>query len=442
MANSFEARTLKNKKLYIFLEKHSPYRSNFKHKWNVNLLALVAFYYRSDLKEIKEEIRIENQKIKAVPGILSAFSLQDILGHYQPTNLYPNPWSLNTGIQMKLNVWGNQNAKSKLIIRKWKMLWIQLEYKLWKIRESISTDLLKTFFYKKELQILNRENNIFHLINFESQNMIFDNRYRLSEKIQQEKFFIKNEVVQEKLQLCVDQLGKVLAIPESEILKMHFKYNRDYSKPLNPAILFPFKQMQMYALTQRFDILEAAQQFNEVQDELQIAIDEQYPAIHIAPGYLWDAQGDKWLFGLGLSLPFLNHAHSRIMEMQFKRKQTAEKLMALQEKIISNLKETWNRYQYAYQIWKKSKNIFNFEKKRYRIFQKFKKGGKAFQLAKLNYQLKYFKYQLYENQKLYALNQALLKLERVLQIPIFKSSKSLWNKEVESFMVSWRTNEN
>ena len=94
------------------------------------------------------------------------------------------------------------------------------------------------------------------------------------------------------------------------------------------------------ALLGRADILAALSDYAASQSALQSEVAKQYPDIHLAPGYYWNAGSageHDWQIGATVELPLLNRHQGPIAEAAARREASAARFMALQAKVITEI---------------------------------------------------------------------------------------------------------
>src|SRR5262249_41673755 len=96
-------------------------------------------------------------------------------------------------------------------------------------------------------------------------------------------------------------------------------------------------QVRDLALRGRADILAALAEYAASQSALQLEVAKQYPDIHLAPGYSWNAGSTgehDWQIRATVELPLLNRHHGPIAEAAARRDATAARFIALQASVI------------------------------------------------------------------------------------------------------------
>lgn len=90
--------------------------------------------------------------------------------------------------------------------------------------------------------------------------------------------------------------------------------------------------MKDAALLERADVLRATAAYDQADAELRAAVAQQFPEIHIGPGYTWERGLVKLPFSLGLVLPPLDFAHSGVRAAEAHRSEAGAHL----EAVVSN----------------------------------------------------------------------------------------------------------
>lgn len=99
-------------------------------------------------------------------------------------------------------------------------------------------------------------------------------------------------------------------------------------------------QARNLALRGRADILSALAEYAASQSVLQLEIAKQYPDVHLAPGYSWNAGSSgehDWQIGATIELPLLNQHQGAIAEAAARREASAARFRALQARVIGDV---------------------------------------------------------------------------------------------------------
>lgn len=120
-------------------------------------------------------------------------------------------------------------------------------------------------------------------------------------------------------------LAAVLGVPAAALEGVTI----DSALPDPPAAL-PSGPELGAPLSGRFDVLAALARYEASQDGLRLAIAEQYPDLHLGPGFLWDQGASRWQLGLSLVLPLIERNRGPIGEAEARRAEAAGQVEAAQ----------------------------------------------------------------------------------------------------------------
>jgi outer membrane protein, heavy metal efflux system len=103
----------------------------------------------------------------------------------------------------------------------------------------------------------------------------------------------------------------------------------------DPPGVLPGGSDRATALQARSDVLAALARYEASQDDLRLAVAEQYPDLHLGPGFLWDQGASRWQLGLSLVLPLLNRNRGPIGEAEARRAEAAGAVEAAQAAVVA-----------------------------------------------------------------------------------------------------------
>ncbi len=133
----------------------------------------------------------------------------------------------------------------------------------------------------------------------------------------------------------------VIGVPERELARIGLDLD---SLAATDAIL-PDDDAKA-ALSRRLDLRAALAEYGASQAVLQLEIANQYPDIHLGPGYSFDAGAHKIVLSLGgIALPLFDHNEGPIGEAVARRAESAARFRALQAKAIGELESAVQQYQ-------------------------------------------------------------------------------------------------
>lgn len=119
----------------------------------------------------------------------------------------------------------------------------------------------------------------------------------------------------------------------------------------------PDTEARRHALTSRPDLLAALSDYAASDEALRLAVRDQYPDLHLQPGYLWDQGSDAWIIGLSLALPLLNRNRGAIAQAEAARESAGQRVLALQLSILHELEEAQAGHEAALAAWKQAEAL-------------------------------------------------------------------------------------
>ena len=135
-------------------------------------------------------------------------------------------------------------------------------------------------------------------------------------------------------------LAQALALPPAALSQLH----------LNPPLAndtLDYGNLQARALSQHPQVLRALANYDQAEHELALAVAEQYPEIHLSPGYFFDQGDSVWSLVGGVAVPlFANHS-AAINKASTARDAAREHFYAVQSATIASVQSAWTEWQAA-----------------------------------------------------------------------------------------------
>ncbi|MEO6031529.1 MAG: TolC family protein, partial [Burkholderiaceae bacterium] len=110
----------------------------------------------------------------------------------------------------------------------------------------------------------------------------------------------------------------------------------------------PTQHVREQALHNRADVQAALAAYEASQAALQLEVANQYPDLHLGPGYSYDAGARKFALSLsGIPLPLFNRNEGPIAEAEARRKEAEARFNAVQAQSIEHADQATQRYRAA-----------------------------------------------------------------------------------------------
>ncbi|MBU6358273.1 MAG: TolC family protein, partial [Rhodospirillales bacterium] len=128
-------------------------------------------------------------------------------------------------------------------------------------------------------------------------------------------------------------LATALGLPKAAIngVKLDLSAFDHIQKPLDLEVL------ARQALVKRPAVLAALARYVAAQDRLKVAIDNQYPAFDVGPGYQYDQGQNKFILALSLPLPIFNQNQGPIAVARARRRLAAAQFDQVQQRVLSGI---------------------------------------------------------------------------------------------------------
>lgn len=133
--------------------------------------------------------------------------------------------------------------------------------------------------------------------------------------------------------LARSRLAAALGMPERALngIRLDFAVFAHVRTPTD------FAALGHAALVRRPSVQAALARYRAAQDRLRAAVDAQYPAFRIGPGYHYDQGANKFILALSLPLPVFNQNQGPIAIARARRRLAAAKFDAAQQRVLAQI---------------------------------------------------------------------------------------------------------
>ncbi len=138
-------------------------------------------------------------------------------------------------------------------------------------------------------------------------------------------------------------LADAIGVPAAALRKVEISFASLDEFP--PAVTAP--EVRGEAVLHRADVRSALANYAASQSALQLEIANQYPDIHLGPGYELDQTDNKWTLGLTVPLPVLNRNEGPIAEAKARRRLAAARFIEVQARAIAEADLALSAYRAA-----------------------------------------------------------------------------------------------
>ena len=172
----------------------------------------------------------------------------------------------------------------------------------------------------------------------------------------------------------------------------------------------------------------ALAEYTASQSALQLEIANQYPDVHLGPGYGWNtgnAGDNQWTLGLNLTLPVLNQNQGPVAEAKAKRAEAAAHFLTVQTAAIAEIDSALAGYDAALQKTATAKTLLDDLQKQLDSIHAQTQAGEVEPLTLANAEAEYATGAQNQLAALIQAQQALGQLEDAVQSPLTLPSSVL-----------------
>lgn len=340
LAEEYLGRNLDDPHLKDFLDQHHyPINQWPMKNWDIDALALAAYYFHPELQIAiseydKANIHAEfvNQRIN--PGVSVPPE------YHSDTGGGKSPWSVGLLFDFILERPAKRQARYEQAQAELNTARIHVNSVAWNIYSEMRRMYFNYQAVLKNQELLARQKE------YAEQNMqLLNRRMELGQASEFEVSSMQLELQRVRLALTSHKvtvveawhaLASSLGLPASALVNVQFpdEYQKYYAAISN----LDQSELQGIALTQRMDIQQALAEYAAHEAQIRLEIEKQYPDITLSPGFLFDQGDNIWQLGAAWVLPlFHTQNEGPIMEALAERKIKQAEFLALQSRVINEV---------------------------------------------------------------------------------------------------------
>lgn len=419
-AAAFEARSLTNDQLQAFLETNNVTVPGPEDPWNLKQLTLVAFYYQPALAEARAQLLLAQAgKITAGQRPNPSVSITPGYDTQIPGNY--SPWLVPVNFDVPIETAGKRGkrmaeAQHLAEAARWNLVGT-----VWQVRNRIRSALLDYHAANETQELLARQesaqSDVVHLLEGQlAVGAISDFDVTQARVAAQNTQLALQDAVGKVSQTRVALAG-TLGLPAQALAGVRFSdddLNQFPTELANPEV-------RSQALLNRADVRGALAEYAASQAALQLEIANQYPDLHLGPGYAWNngnAGDNQWDLGVTLTLPILNQNQGPIAEAEAKRKVAAAHFLTVQANAIADIDGALAGYHAALQQVATAQKLLKNSQKQLDSIREQERAGAVEPLAVANAEAAFAAGELSRLNALVRAQQSLGQLEDAVQSPL------------------------
>jgi outer membrane protein, heavy metal efflux system len=430
-ADAFDARSLTNEDLHAYLETNHVDGEWPRTSWDLNTLTLVAFYYQPAFAEARAQwASVEAGKITA--GERPNPSVTVTPGYDSQIPGAPSPWIVPVTFDLPIETAGKRSkriaqANALSDAARWDFI-----SAAWQTRSHVRSALLNEYSARENESLLARQelaqSNVVRLLGGQRAAGEVSDYDVTQARVTLETTQLAKQDAIGQLNQARSQLANALGLPLHALNGMKFsfialnQFPRDLTRP----------EIRRQALINRADVRGALAEYAASQSDLQLEIANQYPDIHLGPGYSWNsgsAGDNQWQLGLTVTLPFLNHNEGPVAEAKAKRAQAAAHFLSVQAAAVSEIDSALAGYNSALKESATAKSLLGDLRKQLDSARAQQQAGESDSLALADAEVAYYTGAQNQLDAVNKAQQALGALEDAMQSPLTLSPQTLDNAQ-------------
>ncbi len=373
----FDARSLTNEDLRAFFETNQVQPPGPNDSWDLKQLTLVAFYYQPALAEARAQLLVAQAgEITAGQRPNPSVSITPGYDYQIPGNF--SPWLVPLSFDIPIETAGKRGKRIDQSTHQIESARWSLVNTAWQTRSQIRTALLNLYSNRELLKVVLQQevaqSNVVRLLEGQrAAGAISDFEVTQARTAFETSQLARQDAIGKSNQALVD-LAHALGVPTRAVANVNFSFAEldSFPEDLTRA------EVRRDALLNRADVREALADYATSQSALQLEIANQYPDLHLGPGYEWNngnAGDSMWSLGATLTLPILNQNQGPIAEAEAKRAQAAVHFLKVQADAVAEIDGALAGYQAAQAQVDTAKALVNDSQKRLDSFRLQEKAG-------------------------------------------------------------------
>jgi outer membrane protein TolC len=338
-ASDFNTRSFTNENLHAFLETNHITGEWPRRSWDLNALTFVAFYYQPSLAEARAHwASVKAAEITAGERPNPTVSVTPGYDSQIPGNF--SPWLVTASLDVPIETAGKRGKRMAEAGHLTEAAYWNFVASAWQTRSQVRTALFNLHAARETASLLahqeSAQSNVVRLLQGQLAVGAVSDFEVTQARVALESTQLTREDADGQRRQARIQLANALGLPLRALNGMRFsfagmdQFPRELTKP----------GVRRQALLNRADVRGALAEYAASQSALQLEIANQYPDVHLGPGYGWNtgnAGDNQWTLGLTLTLPVLNQNQGAIAETKAKRAEAAAHFVTVQSAAVTEI---------------------------------------------------------------------------------------------------------
>ena len=350
-AAAFGARSLADASLRAFLAANHVAAPGPQEPWDLKQLTLVAFFYQPALAEARSQL-LAAQAAQVTAAARPNPSLSLTPGYDAGIPDSTSPWIVPLSFDLPIETAGKRGyrmaqARAVAEAARWDLVAV-----VWQVRSQVRAALLALHAAQESDTLLAREeaaqNQVVRLLEGQLDAGVVSSYEVTQARIAVDATRLARQQAVAQVRQSRVQLAGALGVPVAALEGCRLSF-LEFAR-LPRELTAP--EVRRDALLNRADVRGALAEYAASQAALQLEIANQYPDIHLGPGYAWNtgSAGDsEWDLGLSLTLPIRDQNQGPIAEAKARRAVAAAHFQTIQAQALNAIEAALAAYSSAQQ---------------------------------------------------------------------------------------------
>jgi outer membrane protein TolC len=317
--------------------------------WTLKQLTLAAFYYQPSLAEARARLLAARAaRITAGESPNPSITVTPAYDSGIPGNF--SPWMVPVSLDWPIETAGKRGyrlarARHLAEAARW-----NLAGAVWGVRSGVRAALLGLYAAQQTEALLARQlkaqKRVVRMLEGQVSAGYLSSYEVTQARITLDTTILARQAAAGRYRQARVSLAAALGVPMSTLENLSLSFARFKTFPRR----LTRPEVQAWALLHRADVRSALADYAAAQSALQLQVANQYPDIHIGPGYAWNngnAGDNQWSLGLTLVLPVMNRNQGAIAQAKADRKLAAAHFLTVQTAAIRRIDSALAGYRSA-----------------------------------------------------------------------------------------------
>jgi cobalt-zinc-cadmium efflux system outer membrane protein len=342
-AAAFGHRTLSDSALHVFL---ATYDSSSTDAWDMQRLALTAWYFRPEL-EVSRRTWRTTQAAEVTAGARPPIGVAGGVSAADNPGPFESRWTVTLGLIFRIELGGKRGARIAAAQARSLVAELQARVVAWDIASDVRTAALTVVQGDSSVATWTRRVDRSEQIASQVQRLYQSEAAGQSmvDEAVAEARLASRELTSADAQRIADRasLARLMGLPASALDTLTISTAGSIGCALTEQM--SLEELRGVALRRRYEMGVALAEYAVAEADLRVQITRQYPDLELVPGYSWDQGLHRWIGALALPNLLRNRNQGPIGEAIARRNQMASGVEAMQQIVLGEVEGAYSACQ-------------------------------------------------------------------------------------------------